>query len=118
MADWVAGAEVISRSSGWGSTRYGSIHKIGKVYANGNFVLEGDDTRQQWRVGSNYASQTRGGIRSNHLVLVTPELEIEIERSNRVSAARNKLSRHADEMAKLARQGSDDEILAAVAALP
>lgn len=117
MSGWVAGAEVISQTSGWGRTRYGSTHKIGKVYANGNFVLEGDEGRQQWRAHRDYAVQTGGSSHSNRLALVTPELEIEIEKSNRANTARNKLSKHADEMAKIARQGDDDEVLAAVAAL-
>lgn len=68
---FIEGAEVIHIDSGWNGRRHGSRYKIGKVYKNGNFILEGDADRQQWRP-SNFGCAYKTGdsyLRGGHLEL-------------------------------------------------
>lgn len=47
---FVVGVEVaIFTDEGWSSTEHVTVTKVAKVYANGNFIVEGDEQRQQWR---------------------------------------------------------------------
>lgn len=113
---WIVGAEVVERSFGYGATRFGLRKKIGKVYANGNFVLEGE--KQQWRPWAGTASKTgdRQWVRVS-LALVTPEIEDEIAQASRVQIARAAVIAEYERLQKIVRGSDDDEILAAYAAL-
>lgn len=117
-SQWAPGAEVVKRSSGFGRPRYGERLKIGKVYANGNFILEGDASRTQWRPMGDVASQ-RGGDRwsRTYLVIVTPDLEAEIATARQVEHAKAAVNQEIERLREIARSGDDEAILDAYAAI-
>lgn len=115
--DWSVGAEVIEVSSGFYRTAYGNRYRIGKVYANGNFVLEGDDTRQQWRPWSGRATRTGSYGGRTVLKLFTPELEAEKDHDTEVLKASRALAAESARLDKLARSNDDNAILEAYRAL-
>lgn len=118
--DWAqVGVEMILVNHGWGRRKtYGNAPvKIAARFKNGNVRMDGLDG--QWRcrhdgvlykVGTDYNSRT-----SYHLY--TPELRAEIEREDAVVAAINKVRKEADRLENVWRNGGDDEILAAAAAI-
>jgi hypothetical protein len=112
MTEWVAGAEVVFMSNGWGGKIYGRRDTIAKVYKTGNFTLAGEDG--QWRQNGGGASRAgqRGGYSSRRLYLVTPEVEADILLVEGGCAAKKTISDEIDRLGKLVRNGTDEERIA------
>lgn len=75
------GTEVALVNTHW-NRRIDGKYKVAKVHANGNFVLEGSQTNQQWRPDSagTMAHKTgeRGFRSTEHLEPWSPAIEAEI----------------------------------------
>lgn len=111
MTEWVAGAEVVFMSNGWGGKIYGRRAIIDKVYKTGNFTIEGE--KQQWRPSSFGASRTgHDGRGAQRLYIITPEVEAEILVTESARDAKKLISDEIDRLAKLVRNGSDEERIA------
>lgn len=95
----------------------GKPAKIGKVYKNGNFVLEGDKQRQQYRPWRDRASRTGDGWsrawhRDTNLYPDTPENRERFARARKVKVAHGKVFKEAKRLDKIARGSDYDAILA------
>lgn len=114
MSEFVEGAEVILQRSGWSRVSYGPVFKIGKVYKNGKFMLEGDEDKAQWKPsGSLGAKRTGDGSYSERLYVLTDQVRADAEKSKKVSEAIRFMRAESERLDKLSRGNDDDAILAA-----
>lgn len=114
-SDWTVGAEVVECHANWGRATYGAPNKIAKVYATGNFILEGDENKQQWQLVGDRAVRTSSGRFSStrsSLVLWNDENKAIALAANKAAKASKFLRDMAEEIDKLARNHDDDAIVA------
>jgi hypothetical protein len=112
--NWVQpGVEVMEVRSGW-ETGYGRIQKIAKVYANGNFLVEGSP--QQWRPWGDWTARKTGehGWHFAYLHLVTPKLLAERDRARLVAKARQTIRAELDRLTAIKHE---DGLIAEAAAI-
>ena len=107
----VPGTEVIERFSSIHGVRYGAVRKIGKVYKNGNFLLE--NSADQWRPHNDSAWRAGNGHSSHVLVPLTEETRQEVERNSRVKMAQRLVFEESKRLEKLARTEWDDLLVEA-----
>lgn len=100
---FVAGARVVLKAGRYG-LRDSSECTVEKAYKNGNFILQGDKTRQQYRPGQNWQTKEwtawAAGHASGAVYLWTPERAAEVqrevafrERQNRLVEIRRRIER-------------------------
>ena len=109
--EWVVGAYVAEHRTGWGRESYGPPRKIAKIYANGNFIIEGDEFRQQWRPYKTHASKTNAGYSSNSVVLWNKETIERANTANKAARAAKALAELAESLGKLSRSRDDEEVI-------
>lgn len=97
---FVEGAAIVLVTGGFGGENTYRRARVGKIYKNGNFTVEGDNSRRQFKPWSGKTAQpaTREIWDRLHIRLVTPEFEQELskvierqKRAKRLKAVHEKL---------------------------
>ena len=117
-SDWAKpGVEVVEVGNRFTTRKYGSVHRIGKVYKNGNFVLEGSS--DQWRPWSGGSAQRTGeqGWNRSAVRLVTDEVRQEMARDLELAKARSVVTAWSDHIGRVARSNDEAAILSLAAKL-
>lgn len=96
---FAAGDKVVRiESGGWVGPRRFRAATVGKVYKNGNFILEGDADRNQFR--QNGSPVNRSYIRGQ-IHHATDELMVELRQEREDHLIRAKVNRLGDTLAKM-----------------
>lgn len=96
---FAAGDKVVKiESGGWGGPRRFRTTTVAKVYKNGNFILEGDANRTQYR---QTGSAVGTGFSRGHIYHATDELLVELRQERDDHAIRLKVNRLGDTLSKM-----------------